>query len=352
LKIKRITIILAVYFLLVLLFSFEIGGPYLEGKYSNLHASADSITYIKLAKQNDIPLVSVGGNLLGPTIILRLLNFNNFLVVLLNCFLFYTSFFLAIKYFNLNKLKFLLLLIINPLIFLSLTTINKEILGLFLSVVLVCYLKTNNKIFLFITLSMALFTRWEQFAVIIVFLLLKKFNFLTRKRLLMVVLIVAALTILYPSFLLHQVELIYGNGKLNDVNSLGTIHYLNALQAHYMFFIVLIPKLLLNYFGDIIKIFITFPNWTDIYNTYGILGAGFCFLLILIKLIKQRKLKLKDDRIYFCVIMSVMYTMMPIVQLRYFFPLYIIMCIIASERNIKSKFAKKEICNEYILKTS
>ena len=84
-KVHQSSILVFIYLVFAILFFVTIALPSLEMGGRPLRISADMNTYIYIAKNiNNFSFFQIGGNILGPVLILLALNFNYVLIFILN----------------------------------------------------------------------------------------------------------------------------------------------------------------------------------------------------------------------------------------------------------------------------
>ncbi|QEI40680.1 hypothetical protein BMF77_01252 [Dolichospermum sp. UHCC 0315A] len=309
------------------------------------------VEYSKLLSENE-ELLTISSNLLGPIFILRMVNHNYDLILFINCFLFFLSYILVRNNFKIDEQKFILLLLMNPMLFISLVSINKEIFGLFSITLLACFLKNKNILYIILSLITSILVRWQQSVVIIlVFFMTDKIYVYRDKKILNLLFMIVIISVIYPSFISPIINQVMDFETLNSQQdkAFGLSILLNELQDRYMFFVAVVPKILISYFGNIIKVF-TFPietlklliepesvNIENIYNTYIIVGHQISMLILLFifsKNIIQNRVKFNNisDNIFLCGVYSILYSLGLAIQYRYFFPIYILFCLEISQK--------------------
>lgn len=342
--IKR-SIFIGFYVLLLIITFIEVVEPSLQGN-TELRVGADSLTYIQAAKWVDKSenLVSVSNNLFGPVLILWIFENNFFAVVIFNSILLILALlFLSKDFPHIDKILFLILL--NPILFFSLLTPNKEIFSFLGISLFACFLKNNNKKILFMSLIASTFARWHQAIFLLLFLLWNsQFNPLYKRRLLSLIALVFIISILYP-YLFNQLTFLDSNIEASIDNEFaqsitgGTTLYLNNLQNNFLFFAALIPKIFITYFGIIWKnipqmIFdIELINNDDLYNNYIMLGHQIYTIIILPILINKHRLSLNSDNVYLAIFLTILFSATPFIQIRYIFPVYLLLCLELSKIN-------------------
>ncbi len=294
-----------------------------------LHIGADSTFYLWIAgliphNPNEgelLPMLSASSNFLGPYLIASGLR-HNFLIFLFNISLFV----LAIHYFAkatpfLKKESFLLLLLLNPVICISILTLSKEILAI-LSTALLCYWINRRSRWLGAAILLISFlARWESMLAVIIFMFLSRSNSkFSRHRKLTLSLMILSFSVLYP-FIPFLAEL----GAISAALDGNTIATLTEWQSHGLYFIAFFPKLALNLFGGV-KQFGAVDS-QDIYNAFvapvgSVFNIAICAWFLL-----RKRFTLYNDKLFFCAIYAIMFVTGPSVQIRFWLPLYIILCL-------------------------
>ena len=300
-----VTCILVLYIVLnsVVLY-FVYVSPSLDGT-SDLRIGADSFTYLwnagihrnALAARwglsdgtTPVELISTGGSLIGPVVIGRLLR-SNFLILCFNYLLFFFAVRLFAKSVPLRAPLLMLLLLVNPAILVSLLTLNKEILVL-VSLAMFCkYISSDgrSRLLLFGALLVALFARWQQFLIIIVYLMLVGgLNPLRQRRKMTICLLVLFITISAP-FLLSTIYV------LDSADILERLGSSDSLQSQFA---------------------VMLTNAQDL-----------CNVVVTIWFIVTRRFRLNNDRLFFAVIYALIFAILPYEHGRYFLPVYVLLCV-------------------------
>jgi len=333
---KSSLLFIAISGLLYLSFTLIINdGYYYQDKFS---FGADSSTYYRLALTygfDSLQLITMRMNLLGPFFVMFITQFNNQSVFILNLILLSLSYSLIVKNYHINRLGFIALLIMNPMIFSSVMLVNKEIFGLFSVGLFACYVSNERKKYLIFAIIFALMTRWQQSFVMIVYILMdSKINPIKKNRNLSLFLLVIILSILYPLFLSPILGTISDQSTMSKQSETagGLISILNTLQDHYLFFLVVIPKMISNTFGNLGRIsgYIFAPDsidMYDIYNSFIVLGHQYAMFAVVAFLYMKKKISLKSNLIYFSIIYLVIYSLGIMIQYRYIFPIYIMLAL-------------------------
>ena len=241
------------------------------------------------------PLVAFGTNLFGPVAIGTVLQ-SGIAVGFFNILLFFIAVEIACSIPGVDRYRLLFLLMICSETAPALVTLNKEILVLFSVLLLAKYIySTKRSWFLLVTvLVFSVFTRWEQVAIILLFLFLqRKGSFFQRNPRLAVVSVIAALTVTYS-----MIAMLPGSGIagfMRYAKGANTIAKLNNIQTHFGFPLVLAPKIIMDIAGQMIRP-LTYFRWlaaqgfTDIHSSLII--PLFSIVLIPVLVIAYRRGKL------------------------------------------------------------
>lgn len=316
-----------------LIFFVFIGDFYYEKEEVSLAADA-SLYYAIAARDLSFPLIALGQNYLGPVLLLRLTEFDNFLVFLVNSSLFLLAYYLLVKAYDLHRIKFALLVLMNPLVITSLLLVNKEIIGLCSIAMFAYYLKRRTIFMLIMATLFGLLARWQTVFVFVVYLAVTcSLNPMRRSRGKTIALLIVGLSVLYPLFFLSLGDVRDADTAARQaVTGFGLITALNSLQDHYLYFLAVLPKILSNLFGNVFRLFdyVIDPSSVDtydIYNSFLILGHQLATLVVTVALVMKRKIRIEEDLVYFSLIYLILFSLATMVQYRYIFPIYILFCI-------------------------
>lgn len=324
---------LALYVVVCLGIYFVYVAPWISGDITT-RIGADSDRYWDFVKaahsSSGGPLISATGNFLGPVSIGLLLH-NGFAVMCFNFFLFLVAMKIVESIPDVNLGKFGFLLLLNVELIPSITTLNKEILALFSSVLIAKYLyaKKPSKLFLFLVLMVAIFSRWEEAAILILFLILR-FGFRRHPKTALIFLI-AIITVAFPLALRALgLDLSAFDWLMEGANTILT---LNKIQYAFGFPLVVIPKIMMLVAGVWIS-----PSF---YTANPGLVAGFtdpqqeifqplgCIALMIVfaYAIWTRRMFLRNSIAMFVAITLIVTAATPFIQPRYLYGVYIMLCI-------------------------
>ena len=305
--------------------------PALNGE-NNLRLWADSTHYIQLAEtqlkyglNTDLNFFSI------PTILVFFKN-NLCLVIGLNILVFLIAFTSLCRCFDFRREAFLFWTFINPMFVFALLTPGKEIFAFSAVSMLNCFIKTKKYSYLVLAGLLCLFARGQLFFISLLFLFfISKFCVFKRKDILII--FILSLSVLYP-FLLdgwidEETKFALDYYFDSSVGS-GSVVILYNLQLKGLFFIALIPKLLLNLFGNLPKIKDCFiipldlDGKLDIYGNWAIVGHEICLMiLMLISFLKNKFwFKLNNDFTFYVCLNLIFFAVTPFIQPRYTFPIY------------------------------
>jgi len=277
-------------------------------------------------------LVSFTGNLLGPVAIGRILE-SGFIVALFNILLFFVAVEIACSIPGVDRYLFVFLLVINAETSPALVTLNKEILVLLSGMMLAKYIYSEGHswFLLGLTLLVSLFARWEQIAIILLFVFLRrKGSFFRRNPWLAVLSVIAGLTVLFP-----LIARLPGSGLssfMKYAKGANTIARLNEIQASFGFPLVLLPKIAMDLFGELLRP-LTFLE------EFGTLGFGdihsmfiiplFSIALVTVLVIAYRRGRLNPRRPVGLVVLIylIVTAVTPFVQPRYNYFVYVLLCL-------------------------
>jgi len=207
------------------------------------------------------------------------------------------------------------------------------------------YADRHSKMLLMVALFFSIFARWEQIAIILLFVFLqRKGSILKRNPRLSVAFVVALLTVIYG-----LIARLPGSGIgafTQYAKGANTIAKLNALQTNFGFPLVVVPKIILDLFGELLRP-ITFVNeyaaagTGDIHSVFIIPLFSIAFLILLWVAYRKGLLTLRNPAILLMLIYMMVTAVAPFVQPRYNFFGYVIVALELSkvrERKVKTNF--------------
>jgi hypothetical protein len=305
---------------------------------SNVRFGADSPTYweaVEFRSQHadtESPLVGFGTNLYGPVTIATVLQ-SGIAVGLFDIFLFFVAVEIACSIPGVDRYRLLFLLMICPETAPALVTLNKEILVLFSVLLLAKYIySTKRSWFLLGTvLVFSFFTRWEQVAIVLLFLFLRrKGSVFERNPRFAVVSVIAALTVIYS-----LITMLPGSGIggfTRYAKNANTIAKLNNIQTHFGFPLVLAPKIIMDLAGQMITPLAYFRwlaanGFTDVHSS--LILPLFSIVLIPVMVLAYRRGKLNPRRpiALLIIIYLLVVAVTPFVQPRYNYFVYVLLAL-------------------------
>jgi hypothetical protein len=316
---------------------FEFEQPRLNNE-STVRFGADSPTYweaVNYRKDHanaEFDLLSFGSNLIGPVAIGAALQ-SGIAVNLFNTLLFFIAVEVACTIPGVDRYRLLFLLMICSETAPALVTLNKEIMVLFSALLLAKFVySTKRSWFLLGTvLLFSFFTRWEQIAIIFLFLFLRrKGSIFERKPRLAVAFVVAVLTVSYS-----LIAMLPGSGIVGFMRfarGANTIAKFNAIQAHFGFPLVMVPKIIMDISGELLRPATYFAMFRDF--GFGDIHSWFivpAFSLVLIPLLAIAYFKgLLNPRrpiALLIIIYLLVVALTPFVQPRYNYFVYVLLCL-------------------------
>jgi len=332
--IRRTTWHLWLYGILSLAAFALVAVPALNGDL-DLQFYADSGTYETLAQQSEINLglISVGANLLGPLLILQVLGHSRFLVFLFNLACLVVAFRVFVRTYPLDPRRFLSYLLISPLVFVSLLSINKEIVSLPALALFAAYVERRRLRYLVPALVLGLLVRWQIVLVMLVFLGLISFlNPLRRRRALSLALLLLAISVWYPRNLatFEAVDRIASLAASENTTGSGLFSRFITIQNHYGYALVVVPKTLHQMVGLVLRgrgtePFVFFNNVVMVLQS-----AVSAWLLVRAGLL--RRFVLADSLFYLACVFAGIFALSPIYAPRYFFPVYVLVAAMVARR--------------------
>jgi hypothetical protein len=319
---------MTVYILVCALLFFKWVGPSLD-RQTDLKIGADSSTYLYMADslregRNDpfvLAALASFPNTYWMPVLFALALKSTFLMALANSLIFWLAIELYRRSSHINVGLFLFLLLLNPTTTVSLLTVNKEIVDLFV-VALFCYfLSTGRKWVLLIALIISAVNRYEVFVIMLTFIFMRsRLNPLRRRRYLTLCILILLISIFLP--LLAARSLSY---RFEEASGAGLIKFLDTLEMHYLFALAVIPKILQNMFAELLNV----SGWgqyttTDIANSYILFFNNFASMVVVLVLLRKRLMNISSDWIYLSFTAAVFMAISLVNQPRYFYLCFVL----------------------------
>ncbi len=303
--------------------------------------AADSATYWAISglranrDVGDIPEITISANLFGPVLQALALR-TEFNVMLFNCILFGSCLWLMRIMPEFDRSTFLLLTMANPLFISSLTTLNKEIFALASIVYFVAYTRARHYrlLLLLAALSLSLMARWQQTLILLLFLAYEsRLSPFRKNRRIGLLVTLMGFTVAYA--LIDRLVPSFFQALLVQAQAGNTILILDKIQAKFGFPLVVIPKMIMGLTGHFITpwYFVRdypgepFTNWFDqIFTNLHCLLVTSLFAILLI----SGKLRLRHSATYLLWLYLMMIAISPMVQPRYEYAAYVLLCLEAS----------------------
>jgi len=300
--------------------------------------AADSNTYWAysgLKKNRDVDESLAGLGVLGPVVQALILR-TDFNVMLCNFFLFTSCLWLMRWMPEFDRATFLLLMMANPVLIASLTTLNKEIFALTSVVYFIAYTRAQRfrLLLLFAALALSLAARWQQTFILLLFLAYEsRHSPLRRHRRAGLVVTLVGFSIGYA--LINRLVPSFFQALLAQAQAGRTILILDTIQANFGFPLVVLPKILMDCLGHFVTpwYFVgeylgeDFTNWHDqiFINVHCLLVTS-----LLLVLFFTGKLRLRHAAAYLLALYLLMIAVSPMVQPRYEYAAYVLLCLEAS----------------------
>lgn len=297
---------------------------------------ADTDTYMEYAyyDYSISYLISNFPNLIGPLSILKLLGSNYYLVFALNISILMYFVYTVKKYYSLNHLYFVLLMVLSPMIFVSLIGINKEIISVFILSLLIRYEFSKNGFYIFFAFIASFLVRWQLaiFVLAIYFYFNFLVNYSNKKKLIFTLLVFSAMYFLNKSRFYEVNQVAEEGSDTNEGSGIYTalINIQNSNPLGY--FMVFIPKFIFLYISKISKYSLLFDR-EDFHNNTIVLLQSALNAVTLVWVFLKNKWAVNNYLIISMLIYAIVFTLTPVYSPRYLFPVFIYSLIfIANKR--------------------
>lgn len=325
--------ILFAYILFAMLF-FALYGDDMLDEIIDLRFFSDSTVYeseyYELISLSVVDIFFHNPNYFGPQVILRILSGDRVLVLLLNILLFFISFNFFYKSLDINKGLLTFFVLINPITFSSLLSINKEIFVLLASS-LICYsIEKRKPIYFFLAQVLSIIVRWQFFAYFVIVFVFRLIN----KKLGTSFLIINFLFLIVLSFLGGSIALFFPNqfeiGLTGDSewSGSGLWGILITLQSYGMYFFTAPIKVFHSIFG-ILFYFSNLFSPISFYNDVVVMLHSLSFLVLFVYFLSIKN-KVYDEQFYLIVTFCIFFGLSPIYAPRYYYFAYLLLSVYVS----------------------
>lgn len=325
------------YFLASLAAFLLVALPVLHGEM-HLQFYADTPTYERLARTMPLSfgLIQVTTNLFGPVLILKALGGDRFLVYLLNLACLTAAFAIVVRTFPVNRLQFLFYLMLSPLMFTSLLSINKEIIAVLAIAFFASYYRSGQPWQLAVGLVASFLVRWQMTLFMLVFMgVASPINPLRRRRLASVTLLTLAISVTYVQNLdtFQRLDQVASIGAQEYTEGSGLYGQFIAVQNNYGYFLVFIPKTLHQMVGLLTRADkVTLTDIEIFYHDIIMFFHSVAALVLLVVAGWRQRIRLDLDPIYIAVVYAAVFALSPIFSPRYFLPIYVLLAIAVALR--------------------
>jgi hypothetical protein len=315
--------------------------PAFEGRPAD-RIEADSATYYEIADQMRVnrglssgkDLLTFNANLIGPVVIAQLLR-TPFFVVLLNCFLFAAMTQTAALIPGVRRRFFCLLMALNAQTLVSIATLNKEILASFgLVAFMASRLQKRHRVMLLVVaFTLSIMARWEQAAILLLYMLLEsRISLLRRRHLVSLLFVIGVLTVAYVIVVRYS-SIDIAAFLAQNTETAGPIARMAEIQANFGFPLVVLPRAVLNLTNRALT-----PNffWSDAYLTADFTDLqnqfisqlqGLATAVLLVVAFLTRRMSLRRPIPYFIALYVIVTSVSPFIQPRYQYPVYALLCL-------------------------
>jgi hypothetical protein len=259
-------------------------------------------------------------------------------VACFNIFLFFVAVEIACTIPGVDRYRLLFLLAICAETCPALVTLNKEILVLLTAYLMAKYIHggQRSKLLLMLAIFFSIFARWEQIAIILLFVFLqRKGSIFQRKPRYAVGTTIAILTVMYT-----LIANLPGSGIgafTQYAKGANTIAKLNLLQNYFGFPLVVVPKMILDVFGELLRP-VTFVKeyyllgTGDIHSVFIIPLFSIAFIALLWKAWRRGILTPSNPIILLLLMYMIVTAVAPFVQPRYNYFGYVLLALELSRK--------------------
>jgi hypothetical protein len=296
----------------------------------------DTMTYERIARTMPLSfdLVQIGVNLFGPVLVLNVLGGNRFLVYLFNVACLVAAFVVVARSFPVNRLRLLFYLMVTPLMFTSLLSINKEIMAVAAIAFFAAYYASGRRWQLAVALATSFLVRWQMTLFMLVFMAMASpLNPLRRRRFLSLLLLTVAISVVYVQNLatFHRLDQVAALGAREAVEGSGLYQAFISVQNKFGYFLVFLPKTLHQMVGPLSRVD-KVTDMSNFFNNDVLFFHSLATVILLGSALWRRRIRLDLDPIYIAAVYAAVFGLSPIFSPRYFLPIYVLVAIAVALR--------------------
>jgi hypothetical protein len=149
-----------------------------------------------------------------------------------------------------------------------------------------------------------------------------------RKRGMTIGILILALSFLLPAF--WSTEL---SGRFEEAQDAGLVARLDTLEMHYWYVVAVVPKIAENLFGELAS---------SLDRSYMLWFNSLADVVVFIVLAKRHLLTVRSDLVYLCMLGAVFMGVSLVIQPRYFYFIYALLCLQAATTGRNSPCVREE----------
>lgn len=115
-------------------------------------------------------------------------------------------------------------------------------------------------------------------------------------------------------------------GRFEEASNSGLVAQLDMLEMHYLYAVAVIPKVAENLFGELTL---------GLDRSYILWFNNLADVIVLLVLARRHLLTLRSDLIFFSIVGAAMMAVSLVIQPRYFYFIYALLCLRAAQRRGK-----------------
>jgi hypothetical protein len=231
----------------------------------------------------------------------------------------------------------------------ALFSVNKEILSLLAVAVFMAFIKSRDFRYFMAALVLGYFARWQLVLFMAVAFALVYVDAHFKHRMIVTVLVLASISIAFP-FLSFVFKSVIEYSESGGVSGSGIFQRMNDIQIHVYggYLLIFMPKLLQLLFGLLLSRYHLITDFSDFWNNFVQYFNSFSFFILFLYLLYKKRISMKYLVFYLAIIYGIVFTLTMIYSVRYFYGMYIILALLASEFKYEKYTMLKSMPNEPI----
>jgi len=279
-----------------------------------------------------IALVSLARNVIVPSFLAVWLQ-TEANVAVFNLVMFFAALVLLARTFSLFKWHiFLPIVLVSPTTYEALLTLNKEIFVFSCAVVMARWFKTRSTILMVCLILFSAALRWEQALAIFCFSILLRLKISPKRA---ATAMIVGISLIYP----FAIASVNTGSDAKESSSSAFFAQINVLQSYGLYFLLLVPKLIIALLSHVVQFWTLFANRQrlhDLPTGVFVLIDQLCMCFVIAISLSKKLWVTENPVVYFIMVYCLIFIAAPENSPRYLYMLFVLMAVVLSSPELQS----------------